>query len=136
MSSENDAKAKALEKKLAEDDAENEVAGKVFDPKLLFERANTLKTVDDPVLGKLQYGELTLEDSFELTGLTSKDRVLKVAYLMLRKAYPEVTEEMVWKIPLKEGDALLDIVLQQPIFLSVKASCSKSGSKTTKKHKK
>jgi hypothetical protein len=134
MSSENDAKAKALEKKLAEDDAENEVAGKVFDPKLLFERANTLKTVDDPVLGKLQYGELTFEDSFTFGPIADpNERTLTIAYLMLKKAYPDITLDMVRRMPLAETNAFMAIVSAQPCFLP---QTSQRGSAITVKRRK
>jgi hypothetical protein len=134
MSSENDAKAKALEEKLAEVDLKSEVAGKVFDPKLLFERANRLKTVDDPVLGKLQYGELTFEDSFVFGPVADpNERTLTIVHLMLKKAYPDITLDMVRRMPLAEANAFMAIVSAQPCFLP---QTSQRGSAITVKRRK
>ena len=135
MSSEDDdAKVAAFEKKLAGADLKSEVAGKVFDPKMLFERANTLKTVDDPVLGKLQYGELTFEDSFTFGPIADpNERTLTIAHLMLKKAYPDVTLDMVRKMPLAEANAFMAIVSAQPCFLP---QTSQGGSAITVKRRK
>ena len=131
---ENDAKVAALEKKLAENDAKGELAGKVFNPKALFERTQRLKEINDPVLGLIKYGELTLEDSFVFAPIQDpNERTLTVAYLMLKKAYPNVTLDMVRKMPLAEANAFMAIVAAQSCFLP---QTSANGSATTVKRRK
>lgn len=134
FSEENDAKVAGFERKLEEHEQAEREKGKLFDPKALFERAQALKEVNDPVLGLIKYGELTFEDSFVFGPITNpNERTLTVAYLMLKKAYSDITLDMVRKMPLAEANAFMTIVSAQPCFLPL---ASKSGSKTTRKRRK
>jgi hypothetical protein len=134
---ENEKRVEEFKRKLDEHEQAEAAKGRVFDPKALFNRANTIVTVEDPVLGQVKYSALTLEDSFEFNGIADrKERTIMVAYLMLKKAYPELTLEMVKKMPLKEANALMDIVAAQPCFLSPLEPQSKNGLKTTGKRRK
>ena len=133
-SPENQKRSKEFERKLEEHDEEQQVIGKIFDLKALFKRANQLKTVVDPVLGKVQYGELTFEDSFVFGPIADpNERTLTIAYLMLKKAYPDVTLDMVRKMPLAEANAFMAIVSAQPCFLP---QTSQAGSAITRERKK
>ena len=104
--------AKEHEEKEAEAKA---VASKLFSPSELTKQSKQIHEATVPVLGKLSYGELTLDDSFTIAKCkTDADKSSMAAYLMLKKAYPEIpvyTEENIqlWakSIPLAEGAILL-----------------------------
>ncbi len=126
-------KRSKLEREADEYEEKEKAAGRMFDPKVLFERAQKLHVVDDPVLGLVKYGELTFDDSFELDSIKdATERTYAVVYRMLKKAYPDVTLEMVKKMPLFEANALMDVLLKPP-FLSQK---SPRGSAITRKRRK
>lgn len=132
---ENRAKTAEFERMAAEDDAKRTAAAKVFDPKQLLERASKIRVVSHPTLGLLKYGELTLEDSFEINkGKTDEDKTVRSVYFMLKKAYPELKLEDICKLPLIEAAELLKYISEQPAFLSPKNNF-KAGSKKTKMHK-
>jgi hypothetical protein len=65
--------------------------------------------VEHPVLGLLKFGELTFEDAFEIEkckGDVEKTEV--VAWLMMRKAYPDLPRDFLKRMPLIESAALID----------------------------
>jgi hypothetical protein len=108
-----------------EDDARRAVAPKLFNPAELMKRASTLNEADHPILGKIRYGELTLDDSFMISKCkTDEDKSAMAAYLMLKKAYPEIPQytpqnisEWSKSMPLAEGAALLFFIRGTPAFL-------------------
>ena len=111
------------------------VTTKVFDVSQLLERAGAIREVEHPVLGKIRFGELTFEDSFEINGCKSDvEKTETVAYLMLRKAYPGIPRDFLKRMPLVEGAALIDFLTKQPAFLSPPKS-SQPGLKPVRKRK-
>ena len=132
----NDELAAEYEQKIEEDDQAQLAKGKIFDPHKLLERATKIHEVDHPTLGKLRYGELTFEDAFEINKCkTDAQKTETIAYLMLRKAYPDIPHDFLKQMPLLESAALIDFLTKQPAFLSP-IKTSPNGSKTTSKHKK
>jgi hypothetical protein len=108
-----------------EDDAKRAVAPKLFNPAELMKRASAINEADHPILGKIRYGELTLDDSFLISKCKSdEDKSAMAAYLMLKKAYPEMPQYTLdnisqWSksMPLAEGAALLMFIRSTPAFL-------------------
>jgi hypothetical protein len=109
--------------------------GRVFDPYELLARTDGIQTVDHPVLGKLQFGELTFEDAFEIDKCkTDALKTETIAWLMMRKAYPDLPRDFLSRMPLMEGAALIDFLTKRPGFLLVQKRLQ-SGSKTVRKRK-
>ena len=132
----NDMLAAEYKQKILEHDKLQRAKGKIFDPVRLLERAAKIHEVNHPTLGKLQYGELTFEDAFEINKCeTDAEKTETIAYLMLRKAYPNISADFLKKMPLLESAALIDFLTKQPAFLSQTKS-SQNGSKTTRTRKK
>jgi len=132
----NDELAAEYEQKILEDDEAQRAKGKIFDPHKLLERAAKIHEAVHPTLGKLQYGELTFEDAFEINKCkTDEEKTQTIAYLMLRKAYPDIPRDFLKRMPLLESAALINFLTKQPSFLSPTKS-SQNGSKTTHKRKK
>jgi len=108
---------------------------KLFDVQQLLERAATIREVEVPGLGRIRFGELTFEDSFEINKCnTDVEKTEIVAYLMLSKAYPDVPRDFLKRMPLVEGAALIDFLTKQPAFLSPQKS-SQPGLKPVRKRK-
>ena len=132
----NDELTVEFEAKLAEHEESQRVKGKIFDPMKLIDRASKIRSVEHPVLGKLLFGELTFRDAFEIEKCkTDTEKTEAVAWLMMKKAYPELPRDFLARLPLIESAALLNFLTKQPSFLSA-AKTSQSGSKTIRKHKK
>ena len=109
--------------------------GRIFDPYELMARTDGIKTVDHPVLGKLKFGELTFEDAFEIDKCeTNGKKTETIAWLMMRKAYPDLPRDFLTRMPLIEGAALIDFLTKQPGFLSPQNS-SRNGSASIRKRK-
>jgi hypothetical protein len=132
------AKLRALADKT---DAEMDTTGKIFDPVHLMRRAGEIQETEHPQLGKIRFGELTLEDSEVLRKCkTDADKTAMALYLMLKKAYPEMPTFSPQNIngfykafPMVEGAALLKFVIEQPAFLSQESG---TGSAAVEKRKK
>ena len=108
---------------------------KFFDIQQLLERTATIREVEVPGLGRVRFGELTLEDSFEINKCnTDVEKTEIVAYLMLSKAYPDVPRDFLKRMPLVEGAALIDFLTKQPAFLSPQKS-SQPGLKAVPKRR-
>ena len=113
----------------------HQAAARVFDPQLLMERAAKIHEVQHPILGKLRFGELTFEDSFEINKCkTDVEKTELVAYLMMSKAYPGIPKDFLKRMPLIEGAALIDYLTKQPVFLSSPKN-SRGGLKATRRRK-
>ena len=109
--------------------------GRIFDPYELLARTDGIQTVDHPVLGTLKFGELTFEDAFEIDKCkTDALKTETIAWLMMRKAYPDLPRDFLSRMPLMEGAALIDFLTKRPGFLLVQKR-SRSGSKTVRKRK-
>ena len=131
----NDELAAEYEAKLAEHEERQRAKGRVFDPMQLVARADKIVSVDHPVLGQLKFGELTFEDAFEINkAKTDIEKTEVAAWLMMRKAYPDLPRDFLKRLPLLEGAALIDFLTKQPAFLSPQQS-SANGSKSTRKRK-
>ena len=117
------------------------VAPKLFNPSELMKRASTINEVDHPILGKIRYGELTLDDSFLISKCKSdEEKSAMAAYLMLKKAYPEMPQytpqnisEWSKSMPLAEGAALLLIHSRHPAFLRTQSVRGLRQTETRKK---
>jgi hypothetical protein len=124
-----------------EDDAKRAAAPKLFSPAELMKRTSTINEADHPILGKIRYGELTLDDSFVISKCkTDEDKSAMAAYLMLKKAYPEMpnyTPENIsqWSksMPLAEGAALLLFIWGTPAFLRTQSVRGLKKTQTPKK---
>ncbi len=113
------------EKQEAEEAEAKAVAARLFNPLELMKTASTISEAEDPTLGKIRYGELTLDDSFTISKCKSdEDKSSMAAYLMLKKAYPEMPEftpenikKWAQSMPMAEGAALLLFLRGTPAFL-------------------
>jgi hypothetical protein len=131
----NDELAAEYEAKIAEHEQRQKTKAKVFDPKLLIARGDRVNVVEHPVLGLLKFGELTFEDAFEIEKCkTDVEKTEAVAWLMMRKAYPDLPRDFLKRIPLIESAALIDFLTGQPAFLSHQNS-SQGGLKRIPKRK-
>ena len=126
--------------KIEEHDKQQIVKAKIFDPKVLLERAGKIHEVNHPTLGLLRFGELTLEDSKKIAEQckTDEEKTAMALFLMLKKAYPDMpdmTPEQFWKkFPMMEGGQLLNYFTTETGFLSLSPN-SKSGLRLTRKRK-
>ena len=131
----NDELAAEYEAKINEYEAAQQARGRIFDPKLLMDRAEKIHEIVHPVLGLLRYGELTFEDSFEINKCkTDVEKTETVAWLMMSKAYPELPRDFLKKMPLIEGAALIEYLTKNPCFLSHQ-NTSRTGSTIASKPK-
>ena len=133
----NDEKAAKYAAELEKIEIEQRAKGKIFNPFELMSRTDEIKTVDHPTLGKLRFGELTFEDAFLIDAnkeASDTEKTEFIAWLMMKKAYPDLPKDFLKRMPLIEGAALIDFLTRQPCFLSAPNS-SLNGSKTTLKHK-
>jgi hypothetical protein len=100
-----------------EEAAEREIAKK-FDPKKILAAAQKIITVQDPVLGEVKFGGLSIADAFEINRTENEDeKGLKVVYFMLQKAYPDFTWEEIKAFPFEKANRLIGIVGKQASFL-------------------
>jgi len=132
---ENEKRAKEFEAKIAEYEEAKKAKAKIFNPQQLLKRAAELHSYDHPVLGLLRYGELTFEDAFEIDKCkTDVEKTEAVAWLMLRKAYPDLPRDFLKRMPLIESALLIDFLTKQPAFLSPGKN-SRSGLKATRRRR-
>jgi hypothetical protein len=114
---------------------------KVFNPAALVEQSKKIYEEDFPLLGKLKYGELTLADSFVITKCkTDEDKTAMAAFLMLKKAYPdmptytpETIHEWTESMPMAEGAALLLFFKGTPAFLRAQSLSGLQSTATLKR---
>ena len=116
------------------------IAAKLFDPVELMKSASTITEAQAPGLGLIKYGELTLDDSFTISKCkTDEDKSSMAAYLMLKKAYPDMptyTPDNIRKwaqsMPMAEGAALLLFLRDTPAFLRAQFLRGSAPTKTPK----
>lgn len=101
------------------------VVKKLFDPAKLTVLVNTIHEENDPYLGVIRYGELSLHDAFIIEKCKSDaEKTSMAAYLMLKKGNPSMpayTPENIaeWQktMPMAEGALLLLFIRKAPAFL-------------------
>jgi len=114
-----------------EEAGDRELAKK-FDPKKILEKANEIKTLDDPVLGKVKYTILTTGDLFKLDKITEKeDRARMTIFLLLHKAYPDLKKEDIDEFPAEVTTRLCELIADPDNFFQI-PQVSKTGSESTK----
>jgi len=135
VEAENERRAREFEAKIAEHDEAERAKARIFDPQRLLERAAKIREFKHPVLGLVRYGELTFEDAFEIDKCkTDVEKTEAVAWLMLRKAYPDLPSDFLKRMPLIESALLIDFLTKQPAFLSPQKS-SQTGLRATRRRK-
>jgi hypothetical protein len=88
----NNEKAAEYAAKLDEHEEKQAAKGRIFDPYELLARTEGIQTVDHPVLGTLQFGELTFEDAFEIDKCQSDSlKTETIAWLYATGGYYEST---------------------------------------------
>ena len=86
------AKVREFQQRAEEYDREQEKKRRLFDPKELVKKSRKIKTVEDPELGLVSFGELVFSDLAEInTAETNQEKSVLILYKMLQKAYPDVT---------------------------------------------
>jgi hypothetical protein len=76
------------------EEVEEQEIAKKFDPKKILEKANEIKTINDPVLGEVKYTVLTTGDLLKLSKVTDEwERARMTIFLLLHKAYPDLKDE-------------------------------------------
>jgi hypothetical protein len=117
-----------MEKRIAREQEETEKAAKLFDPSELTRSSKTLRSVYVPSLkSKVQFGALTLNDNKELDKYPDKnEKGYVILWIMLRKAYPELTLETIKEWDIVEVQEILNALT---VFLIPKTSTP--GSTTT-----
>jgi hypothetical protein len=65
-----------------------------FDPIKTLADSNAIKEIYDEKFGVIKYGSLTYKQNKEIKSITDmEDRTTNMVFLMLKKAYPELTLE-------------------------------------------
>jgi hypothetical protein len=117
------------EEQAAEADAKqakvDSVQRRLFNPAKLTEQVNAIHEEEDPNLGVIRYGELSLHDAFTIEKCKNDaDKSSMAAYLMLKKGNPDMptyTPENIseWQksMPMAEGAMLLLFIRKSPVFL-------------------
>ena len=116
-------------KKLEKYEQEKAEKASKFDVKALVQSGQQLRSVEVEGLGIIQYGVLTLKDSLELSKYqTNEERSAAMIWLMLRKAYPELSLEDVKNLPLDVAASIMTAITKNLGFLSQTGKRLKSGS--------
>ncbi len=130
-------KAAEYKRKLAEHDAEDAKAAKLFDPQELVKESTSIHEKIHPKHGLIKYGVLTTDELFSLDKITNpKDRAKTLLWMMLHKAYPNLTKEDVGKFPGMKSGELMNFLLSDTDFLIPAGKASQNGSRKTLKHRK
>jgi hypothetical protein len=91
---------------------------KPFDVKALI--AKGIHTIKDPELGEIKYGDLTLEDGFEIANqkdTSDQDKALLMIAKMLVKGGQKVTVEDLKNLPVDKGTRLINLLTAKTRFL-------------------
>jgi hypothetical protein len=109
-----------LKKANADEKKETVSAARVkkFNPKDLLKKQ--IHHAVDEELGEVCFGDLTIGDAFEVGKLEStQEKSLRILFLMLVKAYPELTFEEVKEFPQDKATRLIELIGKSPGFLRV-----------------
>lgn len=112
-------------KKLEAYEEKREEKAKAFNPKELVKSSSELREVEVEGVGVVRYGVLTLADMIELDrdkNATTLERSLKMLWLMLCKAYPELTLEDVKNFPLDKASKILAAITGEAGFTAAPAT--------------
>lgn len=117
-----------MERRIAREQEETEKAIKLFDPSELTRSSKTLREVYVPSLDRtVKFGVWTLNDNKELDKCQDpKEKGYVVLWVMLRKAYPELTLEAIKAWDTVDVNEILNVLTA---FLTPKTSTP--GSATT-----
>jgi len=125
-------KVEEYAKKLEKYEQEKAEKAAKFDVKALIQNSKQLRSVEVEGLGEIQYGVLTLSDTLELAKYkTTEEKSAAMIWLMLRKAYPELTFEDVKSMPIDVAANIMTAITKDSSFLSRTGKRSKSGSELT-----
>ncbi len=121
-------KVEEYKRKLEEYEAKQAEAAKLFNPKELARKASEIRTVKHPELGEIRYGVLVYGDFAELVkyGESREQMTITMLWLMLRKAYPDLTREDVANMPFDVATKLLTLLLQDSAFLKTATQAGKT----------
>ena len=137
-------KAEEYRRRLEAYEAEAAEAAKLFNPKELARKTNTMHSIEHPLLGTIRYGLLVYGDLAEIQrciekyGESKEEVSTTMLWLMLRKAYPDLTREEVKQLPFDVATTLLSLLLKEAGFLTVQqtGTASANGLNATWKPKK
>ena len=107
------------EKAFEEEEKRKAKIAKRFDPMQFVSRPNEVKKIYDEELGEIQYTDLTIEDSNELTKVSDDLRSNTVIWMMLRRVNPDLKVEDVGKLPQQLLKAMTEKI---PFFYPAKKS--------------
>ena len=125
-------KVEEYAKKLEKYEQEKAEKAAKFDIKALIQSCKQLRSVYVEGLGEIQYGVLTLSDTLEMAKyITTEEKTAAMIWLMLRKAYPELTFEDVKNLPLDVAANIMTAITKDLGFLSQTGKKSKSGLEQT-----
>ncbi len=93
-----------------------------------------IKTVEDPELGEIEFGELVYDDLIHIEGIENvNERGMKLVYIMRHKADPNVTEDDIRKLPLTVSSRLAEILAKESGFLKPEPEKTSNGKKENSK---
>jgi hypothetical protein len=116
-------KVEEYAKKLEQYEAEKAEKAAKFDVKALIQSSQQIHSVNVEGLGVVQYGVLTLKDTLELAKYASaEEKSAATIWLMLRKAYPDLTLEDVKNMPLDVAAKIMTALNRDMGFLAGKTS--------------
>jgi hypothetical protein len=108
-----------MAKKLEKFEREMAEKAKTFNPKELVKSSKEIHQIEIEGVGVIRYGVLTLADMLELNKAESnEERSFKILWLMLRKAYPELTLEDVKAFPMDVAAKILTALTADLGFLA------------------
>ena len=105
-------KAEEFKRKLEKYEEQQKRAAKLFDVKEVLAEASEIREVYVPELDRaVRYGALTVGDLSEVEKAeTDMEKGIRILWLMLRKANPELKLEDVQKLPVDVATALFNAV--------------------------
>ncbi|MCJ7767705.1 hypothetical protein MUP79_04895 [Candidatus Bathyarchaeota archaeon] len=129
-------RAEEYQKALDADDAEDVAKGKLFDPRELLFEAKAMRQKYHKRLGLVNFSVLTFDEMLGLGKVVDKDERSKtMLWMMLNKAYPDLSKEDIGRFPGTKVADLLTLVTEGGDFLPAASKHLKSGSKTTRTRK-
>ena len=92
---------------------------KKFNPKDLLKKK--IYVYNDPELGAVSFYDLTIADSMEIAKCSNEnEKGLKIIFISLHKAYPDLTFEDVKEWPLSKVSRLIQVIAEKTGFLQAK----------------